>query len=254
MFKMTEQQTQQTKQTTTDLKINTNLLLDITKILKGLTTEFITEFNLKITLEGLNIKVIDPAHICFIDIEIKKNALIDFNFKKDQTIGFNTIDLYKVLKNNKKTDLKLSFDNDNVFLSFDNGLKSQLENLKIDDPNTDNINLDYQTELKIDSKKFKDLIKHFSGIAEGLKLSFDNDNKSLKLSCLNNEIILKDLAIIKDYPAISKYPTEYLKKVLSVLFTDNIILKFNNDYPITLIQQTDLFKIKYIIAPRIEND
>jgi len=54
--------------------------------------------------------------------------------------------------------------------------------------------------------------------------------------------------------ALSKYSLEYLNKILKVCFTEHLLLESGTDYPLRISYTNHGQSIKYILAPRIEND
>lgn len=237
-------------------KTNVNLILDITKVLNSL----ISESTLKINKEGLKINEYDSANVCLINIEINKYQFIDLTEKeliKEYTI--NIKDLYKILKENKKREVSFYYDNENnkLNLMFNNGLKSELSLIDSEKEQKYDPIIDHYTKINLSSSKLKEIIKHFNSIKENV--IFETDDNIFKIFSNSEksktEIILNEDEIYTNkYSSRSKYSTEYLNKFLNVLFTDKIVLKFSNTYPLLIEQKTDNFKINYILAPIIDND
>ena len=84
--------------------------------------EFLTEFKLNITSDGLKITEIDSSNVCMLDITLNKESLTEFNFKEKEIYCLNANDFYKVLKDNKKTDVSFSIENNKAIFSFSNGM------------------------------------------------------------------------------------------------------------------------------------
>ena len=255
---MTTQNTTQQQSNKELFKINTNILIDISKTLK----EFITDIKINISNDGLKIQEYDNVNICFLDFNLNK-GIFENLINDNINIGLNIEILYKLLKENKKTDVVLKTDHKKLYLSFSNGLNSEMDLIDLNDFQEQNINqihnLEFNTEIDINSKKFKDIIKHFYSNDKKICLSYDDLNKTeLKIYTeksnitLNTDEIFIKNAGLSSYSK-SNYSTEYLFKLSKILFTEKIILKYSSDYPLLMEFKTDLFKIKYILAPRVEN-
>jgi len=54
----------------------------------------------------------------------------------------------------------------------------------------------------------------------------------------------------------SKYSIEYLKKIVAASKTSNKVkIQYNQDYPLNLeYKQIDKYVLRFILAPRVEND
>jgi hypothetical protein len=233
------------------IKIDSGVLLGIAKNLKNL----ISEFRIQINSEGFKIIEVDSANICLINIIVNKEAMQEFEFKENATYCFNSDDFYNILKNNKKTSVCFNVIDNKAIFSFSNGLKSELALINSENELKTIPNMEFNAEIKINSKRFKEIIKNFSqfdSIAIDLKedsLNFCASN-GLNTSeiCLNSdECYLKGIAK-------SKYSVEYLLKIVSEQISEDAVLCLNSDYPVMVKYDNPYFKINYLLAPRIEDD
>ena len=51
-----------------------------------------------------------------------------------------------------------------------------------------------------------------------------------------------------------KFAVEYLKKIMNTKLSKKIQLFLKNDFPLTLVYKNDNLEMKYILAPRVENN
>jgi proliferating cell nuclear antigen len=231
-------------------KIGSEWLLAIAKNLN-----LLNEFKMQVLSDGLRITEIDNANVCLIDVVLNKELFIEYNFIEKAVYCFNVEDFYKILKDNKKTNVALSIENNKAIFSFSNGIKSELS--LIDD--TGDIKpfpvVEYNNEIIMDSKKFKEIIKNLSNIGDKiiidlkeniLSLSSKNENNNSSIDLIE-DIILKGTAR-------SIYSLEYLKEMIKEQISEKVILKLNDDYPLTLFYELPYFKINYILAPIINED
>lgn len=234
-------------------KIETGILLDVVRVLKELTLEA----RLKISKEGLNILEIDPANVSMVSLEIGKHRFIELTENSEiRSFGVNLESLCKILKENKKQNVKIEVEDNMLYLTFDNGIKSQMSLIEIEGEERKIPILDFNSGVSIDSKRFKEILKHCISVYDAV--CFETINNTFKISTggLNpSEIILESF---RDDVKISgegkcKYSLEYIDKFIKVLFSEKTEILFSDDYPMEFIQENQGFKIVYILAPRIEN-
>lgn len=245
-----EMQTQQINKLI--FKIDVNTLLNVVKTLRELTAEA----RIKINRDGLKIIEMSPDSVSMVSIDINRNQFIELIEETEiKEYGINTEDLYKILKENKKQYVKVISEENKLIFIFDNGLKSEISLIEIETENKNIPEMDFNTEITINSKRLKEIIKHFNSISEGCIFETDKNNFKVYGGDINkSEIVLNDEVSIKGNDNKGKYSTEYLSRFIKVLFSEDTILKFNTDYPLLLEQKTNNIKVSYLLAPKIETD
>lgn len=242
--------------------------IETLKLLETITAlnEIKNEITLRFKEDGLKITEIDDANVCLCDIFINKELFVEYNesFKENPIdISINTTDILKLLKTNKNSYLcpvGLSVDDNtetrnNLKLSFSNGLNSVFPLIDLTNINEVKIpNLNPAIRIITGSKEFKQAITSLNSIFESIQfIAKDNKFKLSAKSDLNNsEMPLKVLDNFGD--GISKYHSEYLKKIVKILINDSLTLKYGFDYPLQILQENKGFRILFILAPRIDNE
>ena len=244
-----------TKQKELLFKIDVKTLLDLTKILK----EFLTEVRFNLNNGGLEITELDPANICLIDIELKKDRFIQITEQqKVKTYGINIEWLSDVLKENKKENVEIITQDKKLYLKFDNGINSEVSLIDIEGEKTNTPNsLEFKTEIIIDSKRLKEILKHFCSISEGVVFNSLSDGfKIYSEKSLNDSEIKLNLDEVKisGKEVKSKYTTEFLSKFIKTIFSEKTVLKFAEDHPLRFEQEEENLKVVYILAPRVTDE
>jgi len=231
-------------------RVDVNTLLDITKTLK----ELLTEVRIKINKEGLRITEIDVSNVCMVNIVVNDYKFIELTTETEiKEYGVNVEDLYKLLKENKKKLVKITTDNNKLYLEFSNGINSEMSLINIETEKKNVPELDFKTEIEINSKRLKEILKHFYSNSESVV--FETENEFFKIYSKNNNIKIDNNEVrIKGNNNKSGYSTEYLSKFIKVIFSDKTILKFSEDYPLMFEQTTDNLKVSYILAPRVGSE
>ena len=243
-----------TKQKELLFKIDVKTLLDITKILK----EFLMEVRLNLNNESLKITELDPANICLIDITLDKQRFIQLTKeKKVKTYGINIEWLSNALKENKKENVEITTQDKKLYLRFDNGINSEVSLIDLEQEKTKSPELEFKTEITIDSKRLKEILKHFCSNSEGVVFNSLSDGfKIYSEKDLNDSEIKLNLDEVKisGEEVKSKYTTEFLSKFIKGIFSDKTILKFAEDHPLRFEQEEENLKVVYILAPRVTDD
>jgi len=237
-------------------KIDVKYLFAICKNLKDLITE--VRFNLD--KNGLKIVEIEPANICLIDVVLNKGLFQQLEIEDNKTFGLNVDNLYNILKEQKKQDVKVYQNNigsaDKLIFSFSNGFKSELCLIDIETDKKNIPIMEHKTEVTLKSKRFKEIIKNCVNVADALIIEKKDDDVFFIAEGLNRtEIKLQpDEVRATGENSKSKYSLEYLNKFIKELISENVTLKFNNDYPLIVEYNIPYFKINYLLAPRIGED
>ena len=247
-------------------KIKTAEFLNLVNNVKPL----ITEFKLLIRENGLKVNEIDKSYICLLDITLKKELIDIFNYSKNIDITLNSDNLYKILKDNKKTKVEFSLKSDNedndklglfdkAVFEFDNGFINELpliQNVESDLPNTDG--LEFKTKFFMSSKKFKEIAKNISNVSDaiifnsnGNFMSFSSDTENNKSSIILNG---NEINYINKIDSNSKYPIEYINHLVKSPISDNVKIEFSSQFPLKLSYEKPYFNVSYILAPRVSCD
>ncbi len=231
-------------------------------------SELIHEGLFKIDSESLYMRAADRATVAVVDFELKKDAFEEFECDEETKIGVNLESLLDILKRAKKDDslvLELSEDESRLKISIGDGTKRDFEMplLSISEgevPETKQLDFTAEMELKssvlskgiADAEIVADSVL-FKAEKESLTLVADSDSGSVEAKTEKGS---EDLMEIKaDEETESRYPLEYLKKMLKASkISDVASLKFGNDYPMELkFEEPGQIKISFVLAPRVED-
>ena len=136
-------------------KVENKYLIDICKNLK----ELIIECRMQINRNGLRITEIDPSNICMIDVVLNNSVFYELTDDTDiKSYGINIDNLYNIIKDLKKDSVRITTDNNKLFLSFDSGFKSEISLIEIETEKKEIPIMDFNTEIKINAKRFKEIM------------------------------------------------------------------------------------------------
>ncbi|HSV42080.1 MAG TPA: proliferating cell nuclear antigen (pcna) [Methanomassiliicoccales archaeon] len=224
----------------------------------------IDEAKFKIDANGVSLKAVDPAHVAMIDLHLDKAAFEQFS-ANDTELGLDLDKLRDVIRLSKAGDLiEMRQDEERNRLVLSVGNVTRRMNLVstegMADPKVPNLNLPGKISLNVEemqrgikaSESISDHISLNAGpdgfemISEG-----DTDLVSLKLP--------KDLLVSLDCkdPIRSLFPMDYFANMIRAIPAGTVVsVNIGNDLPVKLEFEmaSGKGKVKYLLAPRIEND
>ncbi|MEM2899641.1 MAG: proliferating cell nuclear antigen (pcna), partial [Thermoplasmata archaeon] len=224
----------------------------------------VDEVKLKITKDKVTLKAVDPAHVAMVDLELKSSAFDEYS-ATDCELGIDIDKLKDVLKVSKPGDV--------VTLKHDDGknmLIVQLQNITrkmslvdtagMTDPKVPNLNLPVKVVIKTSEllqgiKAAESISDHIALVASPtefeMKCEGDTDSMSLRLP----KEMLESLEAGSTVRSL--FSLEYFgNMVKSIGSAEKVLLKLASDYPIMM--EYDIANneghVKYLLAPRIENE
>jgi proliferating cell nuclear antigen len=231
--------------------------------------ELVSEVNIKIDKDKLELIAMDPANVAMVVFKILGSAFTEYDVDEPKFIGINLVSLSQVLKRAKPTDmLSLELDEEKnrllISLRGNTSRSFNLSLLDVDENEQRVPNLQYATRVESSTVKFNDAIEDMDVIADSLFLGLEKDKFIIEadgnLSSGRVEITTDEETDIFNPEAVevkSKYSIEYLKKLIKgSKLANTVSLQFGQDYPLTMEYKViDALSLKFILAPRkITND
>jgi len=223
------------------------------------------EAKLKFNIDSIKTSIVDPAHVCMINLEIPKYALEKYSISNDINLGFDIDKLQYLLKNIGKNDLfEFNYNSDIDLLKtfIDIGLfnheYSLIEEINLLEPTIPNLNL--PVNFKINTKIVYDFLIQASKITDYIQIDASRDQLIFTGSGDSDKVVLKlNREQINRYICNNNYKScfsvEYLLKViknLKPLFTE-LNFYMGNENPISIIGNQSI-RIEVLLAPRIETE
>jgi len=238
----------------------------------------------KITIEpidGLKVKLVDPAHIAMIDTGIALEVFENWTVTPSNAyIGSFGVDLEKLkvyLKafkaKDKDTVLSVKVDIDSRRMTIDGPTGSRtislIDDTGVSEPKVPNLELPTELIIK-DAKAFRAALKMASEISDHIALRYDGNLRELWLECegdadkmaskLEIEVIKSEASTvqktidgevqrIQSEDSKSLFPLEYLNNLAKGL-PDGFKICLGNDYPVKIVSG----RTTKLLAPRIESD
>ncbi len=234
--------------------------------LQGL-VELITEGVIEARKGGLYLTATDPTMVTLIDFQLLSKLFDDYKVEGEQKISINIDNLLSILKRAKASDkVLLSLDREanklTVMLEGTSARKFTVPLIDIEKSDIPEMNLEFPTDLEINSDVFDDGIGDASVVTDSVIIGVgpagftmnakgDMNQAELKLEKGNESLI--SLNAKEDVK--SKYSLDYLKKIMKAAkLCETVKIKFGNDYPIKMVfTQPDKLELSYVLAPRVED-
>lgn len=237
---------------------------EVIKEVINVVSTLVDEVKLKITKDKVTLKAVDPAHVAMVDLELKSSAFDEYS-ATDCELGLDIDKLKDVLKVSKPGDV--------VSLTHDDGknmLIVQLQNITrkmslvdtagMTDPKVPNLNLPVKVVIKTSEllqgiKSAESISDHVALVASPTEFEMicegDTDSMSLRLP--------KDMleSLEAGSTVRSLFSLEYFGNMIkSIGSTEKVLLKLASDYPVMMEYNiaNNEGHVKYLLAPRIENE
>jgi len=230
--------------------------------------ELINEVQFKAEPEQLSVIDMDPANVAMVIFRLPKASCIEYDVEKEKVekFGLNLANFTAILKRAGKDDfvvletkegkihIKISGNFNREFtmplLEEDGDSKQQKEpELK------ETVTMDATTKIITDSIKDVELVSEsasFEVTAGHLALIGQGDLSSVRVD-IDASDALKIEGEIGD-KIRSKYAIEYLIKMLKPSISKEMKIELSKDYPLRITYKNDGFFLRYILAPRVENE
>jgi proliferating cell nuclear antigen len=227
-------------------------------------SELVNEVVVKFKPEGVSILAMDAANVAMVIFRYKSDGFIDYKCETEAEYGVNLPELNKALKRvNAKDILTLHFDNRLTVKAkgsrekvFTVGLLADVEQKK-DEPN-----LNCAVSVKTDSKEFSEAILDAEIIGKDGSVSMVGEGESFgvyaeqDVKSANIGLATTQIAVQKDAgKVVGRYSIEYMKKLCKgSKLSKEVTVRFGNDYPIVVKYKGDKTEVKFILAPRVDNN
>ena len=242
------------------IKIDAKTMREFSNIIITLVPEARVDFR----PDGIYTKVMDPAHVAMISLEINRDAFQEFSVETEESLG---LDIDKI-----RNLLKLSGPNEIIDTKYDGKkISYRLGNLNVSNPLIDPStlttpkipNIDLPNKVVTDISYLNTGIRAAEGIAEVVTFNVKPDEfkifaKGETDSETTELVIPKTLTkeFIYNSDARSSFALDYLSKFIrSLESTQEISISVGNDFPVRIEASilNGKGKVSFLLAPRIEN-
>ncbi len=235
--------------------------------LKGLVniiSTLVDEVKFSVTAEGMSLKAVDPAHVAMIELMLGKDAFKSFEADEVE-LGFDLDKVKDVLKLASSGDtIVMEQDSERGRLVFKVGNITRRMNL------LDTANMSTPKVPEMPLKAFAELpaadfqrgIKASESISDHIILVMDTD--IFQLRCEGDtdsaELSLESSDSVKiETPArvVSTYPLDYFSNLMKAIPAETVMrVEMDTNFPVKVVFgiADGAGVVRYLLAPRIEND
>lgn len=230
-------------------------------------SELVTEARFKITKDGIELVAMDPANVAMVIFKLLSSSFVEYNLEKDVELAINLNNLKQVMRRAKANDtVSMQLSNENKFeITFKgkNTRKFSLPIIELEEKEQRIPDLKFPLKITTSASNLSEAIEDADIVAESVSLEGDSDKLVIlaegDLSKAKIEIMKDDETVIKadsQDKVRAKYSVEYLKKMIAgSKLADTVTISFDRDYPLMLeFKEVDKVNLKFILAPRVEND
>ncbi|MFW6130409.1 MAG: hypothetical protein ACOC56_04420 [Atribacterota bacterium] len=237
------------------LKIEVDKIKEVMKPLNL----FINEVDLWVSNDRVSIVEYDYSDIILTELEIKKEEFIVYEVKENKKIRLNLDILNDIIKDNKGVvEFSLNEKETKLYLSFDNGLCSEIPLIERERDKKKKPNLEqYNYEVMVNSNKIKNSLIHFKRNYENISFRVVSNKFYLvgvnDLSNSKQEFKKAKITEIRNREVVnSKFDIDYIEKIFRYPTSKEVEISIGNDFPIEVIFKKGYITLSYVVAPRIE--
>lgn len=231
---------------------NVSKFRSIFKLIGGL----VFEVQITLSQEALAIRAADPANVCLAILDLEKTFFKEFDVEKPVKFGIRLDDLNTILgRFNGELTLEAG---DRLTIS-GQGISGQSKEFKLSMINLEEHqykrpDLVYPGEVIMKAEYFVNALEDVSVATEDStyflikseKFSMEAKGKSDARIDFGDDVKVHFPDNIK-----ANYSIEYLSKITSKI-TDEIQIRINKDFPLSLDYKNKDFTLTFILAPRVE--
>ncbi len=243
------------------------LTLADTKFLKesiSIIADLVTEVRFRVTKNGLELVAMDPANVAMVVFKLLSSGFTEYQVKNERVLALNLNDLKQVLRRVKPNDT-LTLENPEgklkVTLKGVSKREFLLPLIDVEEREQKIPTLSFNVTITTPASVVSEAIEDVDIVGESVALTATPKsfkiNSSSDLSTAEVEILPDEQTTIKaSGETRAKYSIEYLKKMIQASkLADKVSIQFSKDYPLQLDYTVkDRMQLKFILAPRVDND
>ncbi len=233
----------------------------------GIISELVSEVNLKIDKDKIELIAMDPANVVMVVFKLLSSAFIEYDVEEDKLISVNLDNLNQVLRRVKSNDtISLELDEDanklRIILAGDSHRIFNLRLISLEEREQKIPELSFPAKIETDSTILEEAIEDVGIVAESVAFSVDKDK-----FLINSQGNISDARIelksgeniginLKGGKVTAKYSVEYLKKIIKGgKLSEKVSIQFANDYPLKVDYNVlNKLGLSFILAPRVSNE
>lgn len=226
-------------------------------------SDLISEGKIKVNKDSFGLIAMDASNVAMVDYEVFSSACTEYMVDKEDEFAINFSNFYQALKTaSANAIINLTKEKNKLILEIkaETDRTFKLPITDYSEKDAKKAELKHNVKIKVDSGIFKQEIKAFSLVAESVLFVTKDDKFMVKAEGDISEVKtdFKDIEVISEKKSEikSKYPIEYLKKVMEAsAFCNEMEINYAKDYPAQFIfKQVDKFKMDFTLAPRVDSD
>ena len=229
--------------------------------------QLIDDAQFKLKKDGIELRAVDRAMVAFVDFDFKSSAFEKYTCDNETTIGINLLSFLTVLKRiglDEKLTLTLDEKENKLNVTVE-GLSRRkfsiplLEISKEDIPPVSQLQFQANAEIRSDvleqgindAEIFADSV--VLQLGDGFRMVAEGNSSKTELDLERGNEALLNI----DYKGVAKsrYPLEYLKKIIKASkLSDKTKILMGNDYPLKLEFKGNDASMTFVIAPRVSEE
>ncbi|MFZ5955808.1 MAG: proliferating cell nuclear antigen (pcna) [Nanoarchaeota archaeon] len=239
-----------------------SIRIDKPKILSdaiNVISDLVSEVRIKLTEEGFSIVAIDPANVAMVIFKLPRESFSKYEIS-NEVWGVNLSDLKLVLRRaTSSSSVLIEQEENQLKITIFDKVKRvfNLSLIEIESEDKNEPELSFVCKVEMDTSNFSQAVEDCSIVADSCSLISGKDFFVIEGSGSLNSARAEfsgDEAKIEGIGK-AKYSIEYLMKFIKAgKLANKVIINFSDDYPLKLDFPGDNMGIRFVLAPRVENE
>ncbi|MFC1691298.1 proliferating cell nuclear antigen (pcna) [Nanoarchaeota archaeon] len=229
-------------------------------------SDLVNEARFKITPNAVELVAMDPANVAMVVFKLLSSAFSEYKVEEKVELAINLSNMKQILRRAKPTDvltLEIAEDKLKLQLKSNTTRTFYMPIIELEDKEQKVPELEFPLTVKTNSALLSDSIEDVDVVGESVSFGVDKDVLTIMaegdLNKAKVDIKADDDTVItnsSNEAVKAKYSIEYLKKMIQGdKLSEHVEIKFNKDYPLMVeYKAVDKVLMKFILAPRVEND
>ncbi len=231
-------------------------------------SELVNETTFEFSPEGITLESVDPAVVAMSVLKIMPTCFTQYEVSSDVKITFNINYFLDVIKRARKSDkviIELEEDEGRLKIIMKGNTKKEFTVSLIENPEKEQKtpSPEFEGEIEIGNNVLSDAVNDcqmvsdcavFEADADKLIISASGDLNTVRQELTKDSPSLKNISFKEKQE--SKYSLEYLEKISKgSSIADTTTIRFKTNYLLEIeYLKKDKLKLKFLLAPRVDNE
>jgi proliferating cell nuclear antigen len=233
--------------------LNAKEMRGLVEVLGGL----LEEVNLRVSAEGLQVKEIDPSHVCLVEVVVPREDLSDLRVEKEGPVRVNVERLNRALSRCRGEEkVEFSIEGGRLRVGFPDSRRAFWVPLEegngVEPPDP---RLSFTARVVVDPEEVRGALKDIEEGREWVNVRLVVEGKATYIAAKGDswEYVKRLEVAAGEGNAKALYDPEYLRRI-TVPKMGPVTLEWADDHPLRVTYNIGRGWLRFVLAPKIEEE